>query len=979
MSSTYQSDWKKELYKANRSTVLTVSNETDYILQRLSVKLHQGLLRVFPPETIAPNSKVDFASESNAMLTGTKGTVIYMALPPGMPPLPNSALQTPQQMIGLRLWEPFLYVTIDWSNPYFTTHSCSISTQTPLESKYYQSHEEINRQIHSEVKVHIKGRVPQFKILKSPHSPSPNNSSSSLSSSLSPSSLMSSPPSPGNSSGSIPNTRPNSLPHVASPLAFFSSLSPSTTTSNPSFPLPWSTLPGGTPADKENWKHTVRRATRGQFVSITNKTPRLLIRRDYVLDHGSWAEIPPEGIPPGATIEFGTASGLCAGTDGSIFYYSNGLKGDFKMSFNNPFIGENTFSYHCPPNFVIEKQVVPGTISYVYFTIIDKSLVPSGQSSTTSTSPSMHKDLKTAGSDLPDDSIRIMSLNIGLLSNHSMPPEVRCEHVAKLLVNLPEKYDIICLQEVFNAQSKELLNKLLKPFYSYIVDKSGEDSGLYFASTFPILWSDFRLFNEGIGLDVHASKGVQGVKLDISSVKENSSLYVFNAHLQSNPDGSLAWQMVSGDDKLKKAQTVRTLQLQSIRDFISSEISRNSGQKNAGLILCGDMNIVGEAEQVISDEGSAVLSQIIPELAKKINKNEMPATFSHQLLDNLLNNNVPIRYFGLLRSQINGPRMKSLMLTEMISYIIKKEIIELLSQRHNQTSSINDDESTYRDIILETFNCVFHYDTKASTDYWTMTLKRRLRAEFSSGLTELEELDFVDLRNHVINLQLLTSLKRSLEVTLDTKANYQLIKGSRFKSNMPAPLIVSEHIEELILPPLTSYWSIDNNSDISYISSLDKMNLSGSGNTNYSNDANEENRIKIFLRPTEEYESMKVILGSPNDLYRLSNPHQPGYTIHQSLNQMVNKVSAKERIDYIFSFNLSPNFGDDEGRNQLLRMTCLESSILPMGATPQTRLSDHFAVECVLRVDDSTTSTSPTSPVNRKQQQTQHNRSTSKG
>eukprot|EP01133_Synstelium_polycarpum_P012837 gene12837-15072_t len=926
------SDWKKELLKASRTTVVNISNETEFILQRVSVKLQQGLLRLFPPEIIGPGSKVEFASESNAFVTGTKGSVVYLVLPPAVAPIQSNSVSSLSAMIAQKLWEPFLYVTIEWSNPYWTTHSCSVSGQAPIETKYYLSHEEINRQIHSEVKVVIKGRSIQFKVSKSaPSSPSSTPASPAAISPVTPAATAISPPmSPARASGIHTST-----------LSFFSSISAGGAQGAPGFPLPWASS-GAQPDTKDNWKHAVRRATRGQFVTIVNKTSRLLIRRDYLLEHGSWAELPPEGIPAGASIEFGTASGLCAGTDGCVNYYSNGLKGDFKFAFNNPFIGENTFSHHCPPTFSIERQVVPGTISYVIFSIVDKAL-PAPPSPVAALAPA-------ATPKEPDDGIRIVTLNLGLLCDHLTSVEERTETIAKSLVNLPEKYDIICLQEVFKPSAKERLTRVLRPHYAYIVEKSGEDSGLYFASTFPILWSDFRLFNEGIGMDVHASKGVQGVKLDLSSVKEGAVLYVFNAHLQSNPDSSVAWQMVAGDDKTKKAQTVRTLQLQSIRDFISTELTKQSANlKKVGLILCGDMNIVGEAEQLISDEGSAILSQVVPELAKQINNREITATFSHQILDHLAANNVPLRYLGILRAQLHNPRMKSLLLTEMISFIIKKQIVELLSQRHNQMpSSINDDEATYRTIVLETLNRVFHYDTKASTEYWTSVLKGRLRAEFSSALTELESMDFVDLRAHVINLQLVTSLKNSLELTLPTKSIYQLVKGARFNVNLPAPLIVSDNIEELILPPLTSYWGIDNNSDISYISSIDKLNLSGGSTGSLSSNGapgEEENRIKIYLKPTDEYESFQKILGHPVDLFRVTNPHLPGYTIHQSLNQMVTRTAVKERIDYIFSFSHSPNYGDDDGRNNLLHLHCIESSIIPMGTTPQTRMSDHFAVD----------------------------------
>ncbi|KYQ92662.1 endonuclease/exonuclease/phosphatase domain-containing protein [Tieghemostelium lacteum] len=1089
-------DWKKELRKASRSSLIQISNQTEFILQRISCKMQQGLLRFFPPEVIAPNSVVEFGSESNSFISGTKGSLIYLVLPPTIMNINIGSIQTINQMASQRLWEPFIYVTIEWSTPFWQSPTCSIITQSPMSAQHTISMDEVGKQIHTESKIILSGQI-HFQVHKS--SISPNTSSSTLptvpgggsSSSTNTNNNNNNNNNHNNNITSSPNLSPQNQPITNSPLqnnrnsptgsynltsalSFFSTLafgdpnnpnSPTTSSQNLlntsstnlntiggninikdvhrysleiqtgnnnsnnsnnninnngnvlssslpvivpgspslpssplhgsssnvnpfSFPLPWSTA--GDVTDKDSWKNSVRRGTRGQFVTIVNKTNKHLIRRDYALNNGNWCELPPEGIPPNSFIEFGTvSSGFTSGTEGSVYYYSHGCKGDFRFQFSNPLMGKALFSSHCPTNFHIEEKSNIGNISYVLFTIVDQTntinnIIPkplsNSNNSTTTTTTNNNNNSNNSNSinnnnsnlitliqnmNAPDDSIRVVSLNIGLLASNSyIDIEERIIQISKTFINYSEKYDIIAFQEVFlDTSLKDRFIKELRTFYPYIIDRasngSGSDSGLFFASRFPILWNEFRQFNNGIGSDVKYAKGVLGLKLDISTVRENTCLYVFNANLQSNPDQSVAWKMVNGDDKQKKAETVRTLQLQTIRDFISTELSttKSSTFNNSSVILCGDMNIIAEQEQIISDEGSIILSQIIPELAGKLNSKEIHLTFSYQLLDHLTDRNIPLRFLGILRSQVHSARVKSLILTEMTTLIIKKEIFDSLSQKHSQYSSMNEDEQYFREIVVDTINRVFHYERKESCQFWRIELKKKLKQEFASALSELEQQDWVDLRSHVINFQLFNSLRNNLDLALHTKAVFQIMKGSKINTSevVPYPLITNDSIIEIILPPLTSYWGSENtnSSDIKYFSTLDfQKNAS-----NQQAFGGQSNSLQIYLKQTSEYQSMLKILGFPVDTFRSCNPNLPGYTVHQALNQMVQKASCKERLDYILSFNLSPNFGDEDGRNKLLKMECLESNVLPLGVTPQNRLSNHFALECIFNVNTDSSST----------------------
>jgi hypothetical protein len=50
-----------------------------------------------------------------------------------------------------------------------------------------------------------------------------------------------------------------------------------------------------------------------------------------------------------------------------------------------------------------------------------------------------------------------------------------------------------------------------------------------------IPYNEFKVFPQLLGPDALVNKGILAVKLDLSTVRKGSYLYVFNAHLQSSP------------------------------------------------------------------------------------------------------------------------------------------------------------------------------------------------------------------------------------------------------------------------------------------------------------------------------------------------------------------------------------------------------------------------------------------------------------
>jgi endonuclease/exonuclease/phosphatase family metal-dependent hydrolase len=94
-----------------------------------------------------------------------------------------------------------------------------------------------------------------------------------------------------------------------------------------------------------------------------------------------------------------------------------------------------------------------------------------------------------------------------------------------------------------------------------------------------------------------------------------------------------------------------------------------------------------------------------------------------------------------------------------------------------------------------------------------------------------------------------------------------------------------------------------------------------------------------------EYPLMLETLLNPVDTYRSYRPRQEGYTMDPNDNQMA-ADSKPQRLDYIFMHGVRTL-----GVESALKLTTVRSDVLKTGDSPQSRLSDHFAVKIEVIVD----------------------------
>jgi endonuclease/exonuclease/phosphatase family metal-dependent hydrolase len=172
----------------------------------------------------------------------------------------------------------------------------------------------------------------------------------------------------------------------------------------------------------------------------------------------------------------------------------------------------------------------------------------------------------------------------------------RAQRIAHAIATTRPAWDVVCLQEVFDEDARDLFARALADTYPYRITRAGggdvfqEDSGLFFASRHPILGHFFRPFSDASGTDGLANKGIFGARLDIARV----NALVFNTHLQSSIS----------------AHRVRKRQLDEAHAFIRSAMTRSGSSFGPPLaIACGDFNVVGEhGAGIPTDEYTSMLS-----------------------------------------------------------------------------------------------------------------------------------------------------------------------------------------------------------------------------------------------------------------------------------------------------------------------------------------------------------------------------------
>lgn len=152
---------------------------------------------------------------------------------------------------------------------------------------------------------------------------------------------------------------------------------------------------------------------------------------------------------------------------------------------------------------------------------------------------------------------------------------------------IAHQYDVICLQEMFNAYSsrRELfIDRAYKAGFRYYAAAPKPatlsyhfiDAGLIVLSRYPIEASEFCPLPPGHGVDYFVQKGILYAKVKVG----NASLHVYNTHGQANYDPNPM-----------TAFLIRTEQLLTFQKFIKSTLAKNHYSEGDLALLMGDYNV----------------------------------------------------------------------------------------------------------------------------------------------------------------------------------------------------------------------------------------------------------------------------------------------------------------------------------------------------------------------------------------------------
>lgn len=159
----------------------------------------------------------------------------------------------------------------------------------------------------------------------------------------------------------------------------------------------------------------------------------------------------------------------------------------------------------------------------------------------------------------------------------------------------PANLDFLCLQEVFDKRAAAKLKDRLHGYFEYVLYDVGIygchgccsfkflNSGLFFASRYPIMDVAYHCYTNGRGTDGLASKGALFLKVQVGSTAQDQRIvgYITCTHLHALPEDS----------------AIRCEQLDMLQDWLadfrkstSSSSTANPEELVAFDVICGDLN-----------------------------------------------------------------------------------------------------------------------------------------------------------------------------------------------------------------------------------------------------------------------------------------------------------------------------------------------------------------------------------------------------
>ncbi|PWA03689.1 hypothetical protein BB558_000158 [Smittium angustum] len=184
--------------------------------------------------------------------------------------------------------------------------------------------------------------------------------------------------------------------------------------------------------------------------------------------------------------------------------------------------------------------------------------------------------------------------------------DFKTERLEWFLNNIVGKYDVVCLQEMFqyaSSRHKKMMDGAKEHGLVHSVSSpsrglfyAGIDAGLMILSRYPITYSEFLQYERGVHSDAMSLKGVLYGKIHVGGKDSEKCIHVFNTHTQAS----------YGNVELTQPGVIKRLsQLKALHEFVDKMIKEHRKPGELAIIN-GDMNVDSRKHNVPDKENGGI-------------------------------------------------------------------------------------------------------------------------------------------------------------------------------------------------------------------------------------------------------------------------------------------------------------------------------------------------------------------------------------
>lgn len=184
-------------------------------------------------------------------------------------------------------------------------------------------------------------------------------------------------------------------------------------------------------------------------------------------------------------------------------------------------------------------------------------------------------------------------------------------------------------------------------------------------------------------------------------------------------------------------------------------------------------------DEEVSSSTKDLIRCVIPKFADYLEHNTVVLTNHNELGDLMHRHGINIRFMGLVRRLVTQPYLKSLLLTDMISRVIKEKL------RKELRMWVGFKEESCKRLIVDYFNRVFGR-SPSSDEFWRSEVTIGIQHKFIHGLSREEAMSGYDIRKDIKKFSLLNRISEITGVVF-RQGTYKRLFEHSFLFDSSAP------------------------------------------------------------------------------------------------------------------------------------------------------------------------------------------------